>query len=243
MSNDYVLITDVGSVDPDDVFTLLLLSSYKTINIKGVIASHFYSDVRAKIIKLILTEIGRENIPVYVGKGIKYSEEYNEKSKNEFFNENELFPELFGFPKSTHKISDLTSNEIKKDRFPNFLKAYYEYYGEEYINGLKIEKETSKDFLINLLKDYSIENKLKVICVAPMHDLVDIPTKLYKNMDLYVMGGGFEENIDEFLNNESEYEDFYMFKLEKVAKIKITKIGYKLGHLSKCNSPSFRKIE
>ena len=38
---DIVLITDPGSVDPDDILTLALMTSFDHINIKGVIATHF----------------------------------------------------------------------------------------------------------------------------------------------------------------------------------------------------------
>jgi len=58
MKRDLILITDVGSVDPDDVLTLALLSSMgDDFNIRGVIATHHYPYLRAKLTKLILSEL------------------------------------------------------------------------------------------------------------------------------------------------------------------------------------------
>mgnify|MGYP003385562435 CR=1 FL=1 len=46
------------------------------------------------------------------------------------------------------------------------------------------------DYFIELLEQYTSENPLKVICLAPMHDISNIPVHLYQNMDLFCSGGG-----------------------------------------------------
>lgn len=73
------------------------------------------------------------------------------------------------------------------------MKGYNDEYGTDYLDTMRIEPETGQDFLTNLLKSYSPENRLLVICIAPMHDLVNIPLELYKNMEIWSMGAGFEE--------------------------------------------------
>lgn len=187
---DIVLITDPGSVDPDDIFSIIILSLLKNINIRGVIATHHYPLMRARLTKLLLTELGRVDIPVYQGNGVLYltnlSDVDDEKKKSDKFRkENSKFPPFFGLPKGV-KFPE------EKQWFPNFMKGFIDEYGEKYLESLNIEEESGSNFLSKLLKTYSPENKLLVVCIAPMHDLVDIPTELYKNMDLWAMGGGFE---------------------------------------------------
>ncbi|AYV85412.1 MAG: nucleoside hydrolase [Satyrvirus sp.] len=178
---DLVLITDPGSVDPDDILTLFLLTQLN-INIKAVVATHHYPTIRAKVTKLILTKLGRPDIPVYVGNGVEYSEIFDKNLRNKFLSENEKFPNLFGLPAGVHL-------ENEYGWFPNFMKPYYKYFSKE-IDEMKIETNYP-EFINNLLSDYNPKNKLTIVCIAPMHDLLCIDEKLYPNMDLYAMGGGF----------------------------------------------------
>lgn len=184
---DIVIITDIGSVDPDDVLSLLLSLSLaqqnKDINIIGIIATHHYPTKRAQLVKLILTEL-KSDIKVYIGHGVEYGE-FNQINRNQFIEDNKLFPTFFGYPKGVY----LT----EKEWFPQFMKGYYDNYDSNIIDSLQIEKESGHIFLTNLLKNYSSENKLKVICLGPMHDLAKIPVELYYNMVIYAMGGGFEK--------------------------------------------------
>ena len=193
MSIDLVIITDVGAVDPDDVFSLILLPTLENINVKGVIASHFYIRQKAHLAKLILTELGKKNIPVYPGVAIDMKSNFDEKDRENFISNNELFPTLFGYPKHICKT--------ERPWFPNFLKGYEDNYGSLTKDDYKVEKITGVEFLTNLLKNYSPHNKLVVACLSPMHDLALIPTELYPNMDLYAMGGGFEEDVVNFMKS------------------------------------------
>jgi inosine-uridine nucleoside N-ribohydrolase len=202
MTKDLVIITDLGSVDPDDVFSLVMLSSFDNINIKGIIASHFYSHRRAQLASLLLQEFGKKNIPVYAGIGINEKDDYTEGDRVAFFKANELFPPLFGFPKHICKDGE-------KEWFPNFMKGYTEHY---HLNDYKFEEKSGILFLTEELKKYSPDNKLIVVCLSPMHDLAMIPACLFENMSLFVMGGGFEEEIK---GDEKE--------------IKMERIGYNWG--------------
>lgn len=188
---DCVLITDVGSVDIDDVLATLMLITNGNVDIKGIISSHHYSDERAKQIKLLTGQFGRDDIPIYVGHGIPYQTTNSEKDRATFIRENPLFPlNIFGAPVSIKQDGE-------RQWYPNFSKAFNDEFTEEYVSQL--ETVTDSDFLENLLRQYSPENKLSVICIAPPHDLAKIPVELYPNMDLWCMGGGFEDldHIDE----------------------------------------------
>lgn len=197
---DIVLLTDVCSADPDDIIALIyVLSKHKNnqIKIKGIIASHFFTDVRAQIIQLILDHYKITDVPVVLGHGLRSTDHYNERFT--FSNDNPLFPlSLFGSPYNI-------KNTDEKQWFPNFAVAYKEYAKNNNIDVSKFEFfDNTKEktyFLNNLLSQYNSSNKLKVICIAPLHDLTTIHPPLLKNMELYVMGGGRDDliNIDEFI--------------------------------------------
>src|SRR5579872_5175091 len=153
---DVVIITDLGSVDPDDIFALLLginicSDSNNPHNIIGIITSHNYPTKKAKLTRLILSEMGRSDIKVYVGNGIEYDEKFNSDDRKKFFSENELFPHFFGFPASVYN-RDISQSGLLAEQnsgntveitnkesmwFPNFMKAYYEYY--ENIDDIQVE--------------------------------------------------------------------------------------------------------
>jgi hypothetical protein len=166
-SKDIVIITDIGSVDPDDVFSLLILTTFDNINIKGIITSHFYSKSRAWLCNLILNELGKKEIPIYADSDIDIKNEFDQNDYDYFKKYNELFPSLFGYPKSVCRNGD-------RQWFPNFMKAYIDEYKDENYSANDISGE---QFLTNLLENYSFK----------------IPTNLYYNMNIFAMGGGFEK--------------------------------------------------
>lgn len=218
-TRDIVVITDPGSVDPDDIFALILLTTFpkESNNIIGVVATHFYSDRRAKLAKLILSEIGRPDIKVYVGNGIKYSTEWSQEDHNKFLKENELFPKLFGYP--------INVKSTEKEWFPNFMKGYYDIYGSEYLDNLNIEDKKGHDFLIEELRKHSQLNKLTVISLSPMHDLAMVPVELYSNMEIYAMGGGFDQEIT-----------------PSTEKLNVPKAGYNWGICPNITSEVLKKL-
>jgi len=183
---DIVIITDVGSVDIDDVLTLCMLPKMPNLNVIGIIACHFYCRERAKIIKLILGEIGLGHVPVYVGHGIGYSDVYVESHRKQFLADNDLFPKVFGLPGGVYD-----EGLGEKQWFPNFMKAYHEIYGKEFMDKMPIESKSGSDFLVETLSKYSASNRLTIVSIGPMHDLALVQAELYTNMNLYVMGGGF----------------------------------------------------
>ncbi|AYV78384.1 MAG: hypothetical protein Edafosvirus11_19 [Edafosvirus sp.] len=78
---DVVIISDFGMDDIDDAMAFILLKTFPNVTIKAVIASTFYATKRAKGIKLFLEELEMKNVPVYIGCGIEYSDEFNERFK------------------------------------------------------------------------------------------------------------------------------------------------------------------
>lgn len=195
---EYVIITDIGSCDIDDMLALILATQLK-LDLKGVIGTHNYPMKKAKMCKLVLKEMNMEDVPVYCGRGVEFSEEYNEQSKDAFKHSNSLWPKTFGKPKGTFKQpvdDDLSLHEEKgkeKEWFPNFMKGYTDTYTKEEFDALKIEDESAHYFLTDLLKDFDEDDKLQVICLGPPHDLELIPTELYNRMDIHMMGGGLVE--------------------------------------------------
>ena len=182
--SDIVIITDIGAVDPDDTFAIIMLPELihrHGINVKGIITTHIYPARKAKMLKLILTEIGLGYIPVYVGCGVEYGTEYCENDRENWLKSNELFPSLFGYPK--------TVCTTEKEWFPNFMKGYHDNYSSDYIESMPIEKISGYEFLTKTLQNYDEKNKLTVIELAPMHDLANLPIELYQRMDLFAMGG------------------------------------------------------
>ena len=152
MQRDIVLITDALSVDPDDVYTIIMLSALLKkflFNMVGIIATHHFAEIRAKVIKEYMDEF-KIDVPVYVGHGIPYNTTYNETLRNEFLNENEHFPtNVFGFPLGTCK-------EGERLLFPKFASAYQYMLGEDLISGKSKEIFPDGDiYLSNILKNYS----------------------------------------------------------------------------------------
>ncbi len=81
---------------------------------------------------------------------------------------------------------------------------------------MKVENPDGISFLTQELEKHNPDNKLLVICIGPMHDLAYIPTKLYNNMSLWSMGGGFEESIDQFIMSDR-------------TNLSVSRIGYNWG--------------
>jgi inosine-uridine nucleoside N-ribohydrolase len=187
---DSILITDPGSVDIDDILSIALYTFFckknKAFSHK-IVCTHHYAEKRTDIVRVILEHLNAD-IPVYTS-------EYN-KNLEEFRNLNPLFPsKIFGEP-----VYD-ADTVSEKPWFPAFGKAYEELLEK---SGAKREYQDAKPMLISELEKHSPENKLKIICVAPPFDLQDIPTELYKNMDLWMMGGGFHEK-DSFVTTQAGY--------------------------------------
>jgi hypothetical protein len=203
---DTVILASIGAVDIDPILAILYATACPVIKITGIVGTHFYTKERAKVIKLILSELGHNDIKVYAGSGIQYRETFDEDTRTDFLNKNELFPtSLFGMPIGTMKHDEC-------QWFPKFIKAYKDEYD---VDSIDIEQTAGQIFLANELRKYSSENRLLIICVGTMHDLVDIPDELIPNMELWTMGGGFETETKEDIG--------------KCTKLNISRAGYNWG--------------
>lgn len=170
-----IVITDIGSVDPDDALALLLMKQLQhDVNFVGVITTHHYASDRAKLASIMMTEIGM-NVPVFA----------HVQDDKEFKKNNILWPSLFGYPKLAMVYGD-------KEWFPLFLEAYRKHYDFDVIDV----DESGLKFLNNELKKASKQEPLLVICLSPMHIIAEVDVELYPNMNLWAMGGGFEKDID-----------------------------------------------
>jgi hypothetical protein len=177
MTQDCVIIADVGG-DIDDVLTLVLATKIKHLNIVGVIASSFFTDIRAKIAKLLLKQLGRADIKVYRG--------FDDISN--FSKYDPLYPPSFD------SVNDNNKNNNNNFWFTNFGLAYKDFYGQHIFDRTMYEDEPAVEFLNRILEiDYSNDNRLTIVCTGPMHDLDLIEPDLLNHIDLYCMGGGFEE--------------------------------------------------
>jgi len=129
-----------------------------------------------------------DHIPVYIGEGIEYKEKYDDELRKDFIKNNSKFPfDIFGFPIGTYKDGE-------KIWFPDFFKGFYVIYGKEYCDTFKADGKADI-YLIETLAKYSPENKLRIILISPPHDIAKIPIEFYKNIDLWAMGGGFDDGI------------------------------------------------
>lgn len=214
---DIVIITDIGTIEQGGLLAMItmlsLLDDNKVkINIKGIITTHLYSNQRAKLVKLLLSEFNSSDIKVYAGN----------ETRKKIFEENKLLPTEFGLPHDVKK-------EGEKEEFSNFMKGFYEHFDEKYIDDMKVQTKSGVDFLTEELSERTKDNKLCVICLAPMHDIALIPSDLYPNMDLYTIGGDFEDDIDKFV------------KLKKT-KLNISKLGYNWNICPKITNTVLEKL-
>lgn len=182
-SQHIAILTDLGSVDPDDMFALfMLIALLKKHEFTKVhlFTTHHFSDTRAKIAQLMFNQYELDGVDVevniYAGHGISH----NASNSDQFLKENTLWPgDIFGLPR-------VTSDE--KQWFPNFAKPYLTNHEKE-LTDMVIKKGTFGD----VLAQYSPTNKLTVVSLAPMHDIAKIDVRLHENMNLYCMGGAIEK--------------------------------------------------
>lgn len=185
-----VVITDPGSVDPDDILAISTLLSFppEKVQILGIVATHFFTEKRAKLVKLLCRELGRPDIPVFQSNAVDYG-------RVPFNQTNPLWPHsIFGNPKG---LPQHPGGSVTKEWFPDFARSYEEHLGTDLLSdslSLPLEQgEDSTTFLERVLSKHSPEQRLKVVCLGPLHDLARVDAKWYPHMDLWCMGGGFDE--------------------------------------------------
>lgn len=187
-----VLLTDPFSADPDDILAVLLtLSWLKTepcATLK-IVVTHFFAEDRAQTLAaFVLALLNHDQhvmkrVEIVASSTTKLRTQGREQ-REEFVAENPMFPlNVFGVPvKGAQKAGE-------KQWFPDFLAAYTP------LHRASAGDVKTGSFVDDLSKA-SPENRLVVICIAPPHDLAELDVKLFPNMALYVMGGGFEEMKD-----------------------------------------------
>lgn len=186
MSKECILLTDIGG-DVDDVLTLLVLSvMHKAQNARllAVMTTHIAPLEKAKIAKMILTESGLADIPVYAGVGCERHE-----AREVFLQQNPLFPAKYGFP---------AANAGEKQWHPKQGLAYREIFGERFEQSA-VEKQTAASALVALAREYSPENKLTVIAIGPLHDLdaaLNLAPEIAKNIEVVAMGGLYPDGYN-----------------------------------------------
>lgn len=101
IQNNLMLYTDLDSSDIDDeisIFTMISICTQFKYKIRGIVVSHYYSDLRAKMLLVILKLLNRLNIPIFIGDSIPYSKEYNQEYRKKVFTRKRRFSkEYFWF--------------------------------------------------------------------------------------------------------------------------------------------------
>jgi len=195
---EVVLVTDIGSADNDDFFAILYaihLAKRRQIVLRGIIAVHHYAEDRARMLRIILAEsglgegVGEEAVPVHVGtKGawpcrLRPDKKYTEEEVVEFEAANCSFPTtLFGHP-------------AKGTWFANFGKAMQAMYPDHPSWTAPLSPLSGSEFIEQLAKLYSPSRRLRVICLAPPHDLVGLSAHIHERISITTQNGGIE-NID-----------------------------------------------
>lgn len=185
----YIIDTDIGG-DIDDVLALLVAldSGHPPI---AITTNHIEPEEKARIAKLILTEQGFPNIPVYAGVGVKRNE-----PNNIFLQQNSLWPPLFGYP---------NPQDGENEWYIKQALAYKEEYPVAFDN-IAIEKESAPAFIARVAKDYSPQNKLVIIALGPLHNLkaaLSLDSSIKKNIKLYSMGGNYPKGYNWLISPET----------------------------------------
>lgn len=178
----YIIDTDIGG-DIDDVLALLLAihSNSKPL---AITTSHIAPQEKAQIAKLILSETGYGNIPVYAGEGVDF-----DAPKEAFINMNQLWPPFFGYP---------NPDPGEKKWYENQSTAYRASYGDLFEQST-VEKEKAAEFLVTLAKKYSPAHPLTIVAIGPLHNIdkaLQLDNSIKENIILYSMGGNYPKGYN-----------------------------------------------
>lgn len=176
-----LILTDIGG-DIDDALALLHAIEAANItktNILGVITSHIEPEEKARQAKLILTESGRPDIPVYSGIGVTRKD-----SKLTFKSLYPCFPNVFGFPNPDKGDKEWHPKQASAYKDNPLFRAKFK--------KMKIEDESGADAIIRLANQFSSAHKLVIVGLGPLHDLaaaLDKDSSIADKIKLYTMGG------------------------------------------------------
>lgn len=186
---DYIIDTDIGG-DIDDVIALIIAikSDNKPL---AITTTHIEPLEKAKIAKLILTDMGYANIPVYAGKGVTRGDSYEM-----FIQLNSLWPPFYGYPNPLPG---------QKKWYEKQALAYKEEYGATF-DQMIIEKELAAEFIVRIAKEHTPDSPLIIIALGPLHNIdlaLSIDNSIRNNIHLYSMGGNYPKGYNWLISPET----------------------------------------
>ena len=183
MVKDCVLICSLTPNCSDTLLSIAyLLSQPKLLALKGIVVNHIYPVVKAKLIKKMLVEMRRDDIPVYVGSGFRRTGKYDLEEATQFKQD---YPMYEGsLPVEVSKTSD-DSDELMVEAI------FQEFYTERSIKKMEVFDNGEK-FLRDTLSTYCPKYPIQLLCLGALHDLNLIPDTLFKNTELWTVGSGME---------------------------------------------------
>lgn len=179
---DYIIDTDIGG-DIDDVLTLLVALNEDSKPL-AITTTHIDPLLKAKLAKLILTQTGFQDIPVYAGIGNSRNE-----SREAFMAQNPLWPASFGYPRGE-------GNE--KTWFAQQGVPYRERFGAE-LDSMLIESEPAPAFIAHLANHYSKEHPLTIVAIGPLHNIASalaLSPEIAEKIRIYSMGGVYPKGYN-----------------------------------------------
>lgn len=186
---DYIIDTDVGG-DIDDAIALILAANSESKPI-AVTTTHIDPVEKARIAKLILTEQGHPEIPVYAGIGV------NRDGSNALFKQqNSLWPPFYGYP---------NPGENERNWYEKQAIAYKDAYGSQF-NAMQIESETASEFIVRLAKQYSSKHKLTIVALGPLHNIAAalmLDPSISDHIVIYSMGGVYPKGYNWLISPET----------------------------------------
>jgi inosine-uridine nucleoside N-ribohydrolase len=186
---DYIIDTDIGG-DIDDVIALMVAikSNNKPL---AITTSHIEPVEKAKIAKLILTETGYPDIPVYAGMGVTRND-----SNVDFMQLNSLWPPFYGYP---------NPKPGQKKWYEKQALAYREEYGDTF-DQMKIEEEVAAEFIVRMAREHSPASPLVIIALGPLHNIdsaLSIDSSIKSNILIYSMGGNYPKGYNWLISPET----------------------------------------
>lgn len=186
---DYIIDTDIGG-DIDDVIALLLAVNSENKPL-AITTSHIDPFEKAKIAKLILTETGFPNIPVYAGLGSSRT-----APSEDFTRQNSLWPPFYGYP---------NPQPHQKAWYLKQALAYREEYGAKF-DSMVIQQDSAAAFIVKAAQAHSPDLPLVIVALGPLHNIdlaLALDPSIQKNILLYSMGGNYPKGYNWLISPET----------------------------------------
>lgn len=185
---DYIIDTDIGG-DIDDVLALIVAMNDASKPL-AVTTTHIEPVEKAKIAKLMMTEMGHPEIPVYAGIGTTRTDQ-----RQAFTLEHPLWPPQFGYPNAMPG---------EKEWFPQQSQPYRVIYGVLFDN-MKVEAEPAPQFIARIAKEYSPQHKLIIVALGPLHNIakaLELDPAIRNNIKIFAMGGVYPKGYNWLVSPE-----------------------------------------